>query len=82
VDLALRAPGALDAEVTGSAIVYGRGAETARDVVATYLPGLKQVDVPRGALGDLDVAVVVTDGYEPVEPGEGDGPTPAPDAEC
>ncbi len=82
VDLALRSAGDLEVDVTGSALVYERGAEAARDVAATYLPGLKQVEVGKGALGDLDVAVVVTDGYEPVEPGAGDGPAPAPEAEC
>jgi LCP family protein required for cell wall assembly len=81
VDLALRDPSSLDVAVTGSALLYEPGEEAARDVAATYLAGLKQVEVPKGTLGELDVAVVVTAGYEPVEPGS-EGGAPAPQPEC
>ena len=79
-DPILRNAATLDADVTGSAILYEKGSEAARDVTVTYLPNLKQVEVPKGSLGDLDVAVVITDAYQPAEPGD-DGGT-APVAEC
>ncbi|MEX0755762.1 MAG: hypothetical protein WD556_11705, partial [Actinomycetota bacterium] len=81
VDLLVRDAAELDVDVTGSAIVYEKGSEQARDVVGSYVGGMKTVEVPEGSLGTLDVALVVTDGYEPVEPGEGDEP-PASEPEC
>ncbi|MEX0988765.1 MAG: LCP family protein [Actinomycetota bacterium] len=81
VDLLVRDAAELDVDVTGSAIVYEKGSEQARDVVESYVGGMKTVEVPKGSLGALDVALVVTDGYEPVEPGEGDEP-PASEPEC
>lgn len=79
-DPVLRNAAALQTDVTGSAILYEKGSEAGRDVTATYLPNLKQVQVPGGSLGELDVAVVITDAYEPAEPGD-DGGT-APVEEC
>jgi LCP family protein required for cell wall assembly len=63
VDPALRAASTLESSAEGSAIVYERGAKPEADVVGGYLSGMKRIEVPRGSLGSLDVAVVVTAPY-------------------
>lgn len=59
------------AEVKGSAIAYEPGHEVEAQVVGSYFPGLRLEETPRGALAGADVALFVSAGYAPQEPGSG-----------
>jgi LCP family protein required for cell wall assembly len=52
-----------------SAILFAPGARTRADVVSGYLPTLPLATAPRGALGGLDVAVLIGPDFEPAAPG-------------
>ena len=79
-DAGFIAPGVVDfasagADVKGSVIAYEPGHDLEAGVVAKYFPGLKLVETEAGALtdADADVAVFVTSGYEPQDPGSEPG---------
>jgi hypothetical protein len=81
-DAGFIAPGVLEfaaagADVKGSVIAYEPGHDLEASVVAKYFPGLKLVETKAGALtgsaAHTDVAVFVTSGYEPQDPGSEPG---------
>jgi LCP family protein required for cell wall assembly len=70
------APGIVDygsfgAAVKGSVIAYEPGHDLEAKVVGKYFPELRLVETQRGALPAADVAVFVSSGYVPQEPGSG-----------
>jgi len=82
-DAGFIAPGVIDpasagAGVKGSVIAYEPGHDLEANVVAKYFPGLELVETKAGALTDADVAVFVTSGYEPQDPGSEPGTTDCP----
>lgn len=63
--------GAFGAAVKGSVIAYEPGHDLEAQVVGSYFPGLRLEETERGALPGTDVAVFVSAGYVPQEPGSG-----------
>ena len=64
----------LDTAEKGSLILYAPGLEEKAKVVAHYATGLELVEAPKGLLHGMDVAVIVSSGYEPTPPGTGEVP--------
>ena len=84
-DAGFIAPGLVEfasvgADVKGSVIAYEPGHDVEANVVAKYFPGLKLVEAKAGTLADADahVAVFVTSGYEPQDPGSEPGTPECP----
>jgi LCP family protein required for cell wall assembly len=63
--------GAFGAAVKGSVIAYEPGHDVEAEVVRSYFPNLRIEETERGALTGADVAVFVSAGYVPQEPGGG-----------
>jgi hypothetical protein len=57
--------------VKGSVIAYEPGHDVEAEVVRSYFPNLRIEETERGALTGADVAVFVSAGYVPQEPGGG-----------
>lgn len=74
VDPGLADVSALDTDEKGSLILYSAGAEEEAKVVAHFAPNLDLVEAPKEVLGGMDVAVVISSGYEVVPPGSGEVP--------